>query len=512
MRAVAYVRVSSEEQVHGTSLDSQERECMEYAKKNGIELRPEDIFREEGVSAKIIDRPELARMIEFCARNKGKIHECIVWKVDRLARNSEYHHIIKAKLAKHGVKLVSVTEPISDDATGRLMESLLAAFAQFDNDIRTARTVSGMTARVRQGGWPHKAPIGYLKVRAPSGTITLRPDPDTAPMLVEVLELFATGSIPVSRLTDVAHQKGLRNNRGEPKSWESLKKILINPLYAGLVQSSLTDGEIIRGIHEPLISEKMHYRIVSLIRDSKTPTMKHAPEDWPLRGGFLRHTCNNPVTGSSPRGASGPSPRYHCVHCKASKEHSISTMRDIVHSQFMELLSSIRVTPEVGQLFKEIVLRRWNEEYKDRLDHNKRIQAELDACDEKRSRVIDLFVEGTLTASEKSAKMAEIDKSVATFKLQQIDDKEVIDNREEMIDKALLFMSDPDLFWNLGDIEVKRKIQSVIFPEGLEYDFDTGFGTPKLAESYLLIKKIPHQNDEDSTLVTSRRIELRLPG
>jgi DNA invertase Pin-like site-specific DNA recombinase len=49
---------------------------------------------------------------------------------------------------------VSITEPIGDDTMGNLMDSMLAAFAQFDNKIRISRTTGGMITRLEQGGWP----------------------------------------------------------------------------------------------------------------------------------------------------------------------------------------------------------------------------------------------------------------------------------------------------------------------------------------------------------------------
>jgi hypothetical protein len=39
-----------------------------------------------------------------------------------------------------GISLQSATEPIDDTSTGKLMEGVLAAFAQFDNDCRSDRT------------------------------------------------------------------------------------------------------------------------------------------------------------------------------------------------------------------------------------------------------------------------------------------------------------------------------------------------------------------------------------
>jgi DNA invertase Pin-like site-specific DNA recombinase len=58
--------------------------------------------------------------------------------------------------------LRSAAEPIYDTSTGKLMEGVLASFAQFDNDIRSDRTEAGMRAALELGPWTYLAPIGYL--------------------------------------------------------------------------------------------------------------------------------------------------------------------------------------------------------------------------------------------------------------------------------------------------------------------------------------------------------------
>lgn len=68
-------------------------------------------------------------------------------------------------------------------------------------------------------------------------------------------------------------------------------------------------------------------------------------------------------------------------------------------------------------------------------------------------------------------------------------------------------MSNPALFWNLAPLELKRRIQDCIFLEGLAYDCATGFRTPKIAESYLLIKKIASEETKNPTLVVATGIE-----
>jgi len=508
MRAIAYVRVSSEEQVHGTSLDSQVKACLEHAERQGILLDKKDVFREEGVSAKIMDRPKLSEMLEYCAKNKGKIHYCIVWKVDRLARKSEYHHIIKAQLAKYGVKLLSVTEPIGDDPTGSLMESMLAAFAQFDNDIRTLRTTGGMKARTEQGGWPHQPPYGYKKKRLPSGVATLEPDIVEAPIMTALLEKFETGDYTIKQITDIAYDIGIRDRKGSKRGWESIKWLLVNPLYAGFVSSKLIDGRMVKGLHEPLISERTYYRIQAIINGDIKKYSKHAELDWPLRGGFLRHTCGKSATGSAPRGRNGPSPRYSCMgDCKANRDSHVSKRREDVHDDFLVLMNRVKSTEANAKLFKEIVLRRWNNEYKEALEHNSRLNSEIEGCNQKKSRIIDLFIDGKLSENEKTAKLAEADKGLAQLKIQQMEADKYITQKEQIIDGALLFMSDAGLFWNLASIEVKKRVQDAVFPEGVTYDFDKGFGTVKLAESYQLMAEIVEAEAKNQSLAPGTGFE-----
>ena len=68
--AIIYTRVSSDEQVKGTSLEYQEQICRQYCSTKGIEVL--NVFREEGVSAKTAERLELLRAMEYCRRHKGQ--------------------------------------------------------------------------------------------------------------------------------------------------------------------------------------------------------------------------------------------------------------------------------------------------------------------------------------------------------------------------------------------------------------------------------------------------------
>jgi site-specific DNA recombinase len=509
VQSIAYIRVSTEEQVYGTSLESQQDACVAFAEQNGYELPKANIFREEGESAKILDRTQLQKLLSFVKENQGKIEYCIVWKVDRLARKSEYHHAIKGILMKYGVKLRSVTEPIDDSPTGSLMEGVLAAFAQFDNDIRTMRTTSGMRARTMQGGWPHQATFGYSKCKTPAGITSLKPDKD-APLAQKLLTLFATGSLTTSGAVRYAQEIGIKSKTtGKPYRWQSISDMLQNPAYAGFICSKYTEREYIKGLHKPIISPETHYKIKAILNGRYKMNSRHADESWPLKGGFLRcFHCSTSLTGSSTKGRTRHYPRYSCPKCRVSESiPATSRGRDDVHKEFIELLKNTQPKEDIANGFKEIMIRRWNLEYKDAIEQEKRLAKELTAIQEKKSRVIDLYIEGKLSDSQKTDKLKQLDGLAAEYELQKVETKDGTVSIEKTLDTAILFMSSVEQLWSMGSIEVKKQIQDLIFPEGLTYHFKDGLGSVVLSRSHLLISKIADKSAKNSSMVAVTGIE-----
>jgi site-specific DNA recombinase len=70
MNGIIYRRVSSKEQIEGTSLQTQELACRDYARSKNIKILK--IFVEQGESAKFADRTQLIELIDFCRQIKGK--------------------------------------------------------------------------------------------------------------------------------------------------------------------------------------------------------------------------------------------------------------------------------------------------------------------------------------------------------------------------------------------------------------------------------------------------------
>jgi len=131
MKAVIYTRVSTTEQVENHSLETQEKFCLAYCAKNGVEVAK--IFREEGESAKTVERTQLQLMLQYLTDYPGEIELLVIYRLDRLSRSVSDHHALKALLQSRGIEVRAVLETFDDSPAGKLTENMIAAIAQFED-------------------------------------------------------------------------------------------------------------------------------------------------------------------------------------------------------------------------------------------------------------------------------------------------------------------------------------------------------------------------------------------
>jgi len=263
MDAVIYLRVSTKEQAakdetsEGYSIPAQREACIRYIAERGWNIAGE--FVDAGESARTADRPMLKAMLRRVA--EGGIGVVGVHKIDRLARSIEDHVAIRAALRHSGTRLVSVTENIEETASGRLVEGIHALMAEFYSANLAGEIRKGMTQKAKMGGWPTKAPVGYLNVRekvAGKEIAKVVPDPERALLVREAFRLYATGEYSLLELQATMHAKGLTSlyarRPGDPVSVSKLAELLANPFYIGIVHWG---GVRYAGQHKALIPESL---------------------------------------------------------------------------------------------------------------------------------------------------------------------------------------------------------------------------------------------------------------
>jgi DNA invertase Pin-like site-specific DNA recombinase len=121
----------------------QEKACREYCEREGYDVA--GIFVDEGESAKTIDRPKFKELVGFCRNKKNRVNVVVVNSISRFARDKYSHFTARTLLSRYGalgwrnITLRSVSEPIDDSPTGKLVEGILSTIAQFENDDKAVR-------------------------------------------------------------------------------------------------------------------------------------------------------------------------------------------------------------------------------------------------------------------------------------------------------------------------------------------------------------------------------------
>lgn len=468
MRAVIYCRVSTVEQTQNLSLPTQEKACREYCERQGYAI--DEVFIDAGESAKTIDRPEFRRLLEHCRRGRGRLHAVVVYSLTRFSRNSADHHAISGLLKGLGIALRSVTEPIDDSPSGRLMEGILAAMAQFDNDVRSERVTAGMKAAVDRGRWVWPAPIGYQNANNRGrGGPSLIPDPTRAPAVREAFELYAAG-IRGRVLLDRVRDLGLRTTHEKPISFSRLYEILRQPVYVGLVRSAALQKDV-RGDFEALVSDETFGRVqLALSRAAAPPPQptRRDPgdEDFPLRKFVRCASCGRALTGSWSRGRNGSRyPFYHCTRgCVRESKHQLE-------STFVELLDTLRPQPAFWKLFKVAILDAWREETRESRNAVAAARLRVAGLEQKLERLEDAFV--FQQSIDKASYQARRDKLREDIALETVRANEA--SIDTMDVEGLLAFAEHTIdhagaLWTNGTPQVRMQLQWTMFPTGVRLD------------------------------------------
>ena len=491
-RGIIYVRVSSDEQVKGTSLDDQEVRCVQYCNDNNIEVVK--VYREEGASAKSADRKVLLEALAFC--RKSKMNVFVVWKIDRFARNTEDHFGVRKILLDYGVSLVSVTELIGSDPTGKLMETMLAGFAEFDNAIRRQRCSNGMLARLKSGIWPWKATVGYdCAQNKKHGLKKTDPDkrhPEAFPLMQRCLKAYAKGIYTQKNISDELTRCGFEKITGINPTPQFVDQLFDKRLtfYAGYLVNPWPEEDgsdkLVKGLHEAMITETEWLQIKQRKFGGKVGvTRSRNNPKFPLRRIVLCDECHTPLTGSTSQGKYRKFDYYHCYN-KICPIRGKSIGKADLESGFLDILGRITPADEFMKYFEEVILDHWQTQANTLAKDGSIYQKELLVLEERRANIFEMRENGSYTVEQFKERMADVESRIAIAKLSLSETNIDRYDIEAGMSYAKLSIKDLVKQWLDLDLPLRVKFQKLVFPTGITYNRKSGFGTPQLGRIFKL--------------------------
>ena len=484
--ALIYVRVSSKAQTkRGHGLKSQETRCREYAKFKGYAVI--DTFSDD-LTGKVAARPGIDSMLEFIRANRRRRQfVVIIDDVTRWARSVRSHEDLRDSVIAAGGILESPNIKFGHDADTRLGEYVQATFSQHQREKNAEQTVNRMRARLLNGYWCYKPPIGYEhKTVSGHGKLIIRKEP-VASIIQEALEGFASGRFE----TQVEVKRFLEGQADFPKCLPSgeirnarVAELLNRVLYAGMVEAPKWNVSLRKGVHEGLISFEMFQKIQArLAKGGYAPARKDLDADFPLRGAVDCADCSNPLTASWSRSKTGKRHPYYMCFNKGCSSYRKSIRRDEIEGEFRALIQTVQPTQTLTNVVSAMFKDEWSRRIAQGVELAASIKRSIAKLDQDIERLLDRIVD-TSSASvagalERRVDKLEKEKLVAQEKLQNAGQPQHA--FEDLFELATKFLSNPRILWDSEHLEDKRRMLRLVFSERPQYCRNQGFRTPNLS-------------------------------
>ncbi len=497
MKAIIYCRVSTIEQAEkGYSLEGQEKDCKKFALNYGYEV--DKVFIERGESAKTQNRTELQKLIKYSFENRKNLSFLIIWKYDRLARNMSDHMELINYFSKLNIRILSVTENNEESSTGKLTRNMIGVISQFENDLRSERTANGMKQAIQQGRWCWKAPIGYKYNRDNLNKPIIEPSDESK----YVIEAFEMAGSALYKQTDIVEK--LKKIGFKRVSKNIVNRILRNPLYAGLIKVEWFP-EFIPAIHKPIITKETFFNVQNIL-NGKKPSIVHKSRnhpDFPLRNYIRCPECGEKLTGGWSKGRNAKYPYYHC----RTKGCSLNIRKEVLENNFYNYLKTFQPENDILELFEAIVIDVWKNRHEERIKEQKGYETELKNLKNKKDKLLELLIKGTLDDETYKTKVFEVDNEIMTKQIEVNDTGIEINDIEACLNYCKFFLRNIADLWLNADLNLKQRFQTLIFPDKIYINQDT-FRT---AVTALIFKELQVKNHPESLLVAPSGFEPESP-
>ncbi|HUQ85778.1 MAG TPA: recombinase family protein [Candidatus Limnocylindrales bacterium] len=392
--AILYLRVSSEEQVENFSLGTQEEICRREALRRGFEVT--EVFREEGRSAKTITgRPELLKLLEFCRRNRRTVDAVFVYRLDRISRQTQDYLTIRKKLFDYGISIVSANEPTGNSPTDKLLETIMASFAQHDNDVKSERTKNGLRARFLSGLCMGKVPLGYIMQHGYAVK-----DEATFDKMKKAWDLMSTGTKSLQEMANIMNDWGIRkiaSGKEYKLRAQTVNRLFHHKFYTGLLTSTKYPEEV-RGQHQPMITEEQFYKVQAIIEGRNTNGMSISKRlmdnpDFPLRRVIKCGKCLGPLSGGWSKGRTKRYAYYICNNRCGAASIAVKTLDD----SLIQFLNSINPTNEQLEVFLMVLKKLFNQSVAGLMAKREKAKQEIIELKELRQELVLKNLKGTYT-------------------------------------------------------------------------------------------------------------------
>ncbi len=337
VRAALYLRVSTGRQAdNDLSIPDQRRQARTYCESKGWEVAEE--YVEPGASAMDDKRPEFQKMIDAATVKGPPFTTIVVHSFSRFFRDQFKFEYYVRKLAKNGVKLVSITQAVSDDPMGNMIRQIMGLFDEYQSRENGKHTLRAMQENARQGFWNGaRPPLGYRIVDAGMRGTKMKKTLEIDPLHADTVRLIyrlalegidGSGPMGIKSITTYLNEHGYRTRDGGRFGIASVHLILMRETYIGrhrfnyreyVTKAPKPESEHAIMAVEPIISDADWTAVQEVLKSRSPLNMPPRAVSGPnlLTGICFCAHCSGAMTLRTGNNRGGRTYRYYACSTKA---------------------------------------------------------------------------------------------------------------------------------------------------------------------------------------------------
>ncbi|MEX0762645.1 MAG: recombinase family protein [Dehalococcoidia bacterium] len=366
MKVALYARVSSVAQDTDLSIGAQLSALRRHAGEHGHDVVAEYI--DEAESGRTTNRPEFQRMIAEARNKSAPFQGLLIWKFSRFARSREDSILYKSLLRKHGVRVLSINEPVEESPAGMLVEGIIESVDEFYSMNLAQDVTRGMREAASRGYWvSSQTPYGYRRVRVQEGSKErTRLEVDTATSgVVERIFAESISGIGTKEIAVRLNKDGVPSPAGKRWGRSRVHSMVTNPVYKGTLIFGARGRFHLNAGMEPVRVEGAFLAIIAPQNfdalqarlKSRAPAVQHprrAASAYVLSGLLYCGDCGARMVGKAAK-----SGRYHYYVCGTSDRAGSSgcaakpvSRRKIEVAVLQRILNVVLNEPNLGRLIE----------------------------------------------------------------------------------------------------------------------------------------------------------------
>ena len=427
-RAALYLRVSTPRQAdHDLSIPDQRRQLEAYCLSQGWEVAAE--FVEPGVSGADDRRPAFQAMIDAGLEKPPAFDTIIVHSFSRFFRDQFQFEFYLRKLAKNGVRVVSITQVLGDDPASEMMRRIMTLFDEYQSKETAKHTLRAMNENARQGFWNGaRPPIGYRVVDAEQRGAKIKKKLEVDPIHAEtVRRIFRLalegpdnrGPVGVMAIACWLNENNIRTRYGGRWGKGMVHQVLTRTTYIGQHRFNTYDVKKGRAkpaeehaiMEVPPIVTVAEFEAVQRSLKARSPKMM-APRavggSTLLTGICFCACCGGSMTLRTGTSRSGREYRYYTCATKAVKGKTgcsgVTLPMDQLNAAVVEHLETRLLDPDRLAVMMDHMIARRDDWVTERRLHVADMERRATEADTKLARLYEAIENGLVNMADPSLK------------------------------------------------------------------------------------------------------------